>query len=1536
MDLAEKMQRVEQLQQLISAQEQQIQELLMARNETVNAAGPYRAETPRGEHAMSPSLYSNIETPHPGVPQWGADLGLKMPTEAPVPAIEKEMIDSHRDWQKNVAAVIEPGTDAGLIERLGAEIMMLGTAMPGAAWEASQGLEGLKQTAQGFAQFPLEAVSKASAISEGMAQNNPFTLMLKNLAPKQMEKLFEAVSNLRGKSLEVFNKGLGVLGLEIKHRTPGEAIEDIKRQPLTSAAETGMAYGGMRALGKLGKYVKPKGAPGETQAQTTKPVVPEISRKQVSFERSIAKWKQEMENPPGAARSKVQSFDPEGSQTPKGKIAPSVVDGIAVGDKVEPWRMTKAEYSESNWYRKRGGSHKMLVEDAISEGKIKSHAEYPKLKAKPKPPDALQEAQRPVDKATAKAQEVVSDFSTATERKQIGTIKDFLRTPEAQKQFGDVADVPVYVKPGLINETPGQARVFRPKSKNLKDYYIEVDPVVSTGTFEQVIGNVTHEATHIVRDQKGRSFEKGVAEVSADKAGQFFEEAQAPKAKALAKAQEVAPPSKTLTPEGKAKRPLPDKVVAQRKKAMATRAKKLLLPLRDELVELEAVLASGKLEKSPVQSKVLRTRVAKLKEKIRVHEDKIPGPQAKAQEVAPAKALTKEVKQPWDVTLYHGSRDATPSTLKIGKLSEGKADLRGHIEAAYLTRSEPVAAAYSRKGSITQWKPKPDAKVLHEGTPEFQQIRQSTAENLPKSDAYVTHMGRVANEAKKQGYDIVNFKNDRQLGVVVLNPDKVARLTKPAKPSKPKGEIVELEAGPSFIGRAIKRTAGDILEIGKKILISGEGRGKSKPYKGLVESMRRVNDTHGPVRDAFIEKLREGGVWKLRLNPKKSVELGKYLIEKRLPPKGHPLHEAGLGYRKAVHAAFGALRKSGVMIKTASGKLKPIFELHNFFPHRLKPKHKEAMFEEAATLVERAQADIPGAEMKGLARGIDAKTEAGTIATLNRLMTKYTPQHADFKAALEYRISTGLSKTKGKAVFDIFRMTGPDIYRRGALEHGRTLEFPMPMYDTDVVRVMSGYADELGRVVGEVKEWGPNRQKIVHQLADIAAESPKEGQTAIQMVKQFMGTAEGLSGATRKLAERYVNLAVARKIGLGTATIPNLFQTGISTVMLGYKPTLRGVGGLLTKTGRKQARLSSSPYGDFIRNYYGKDVSNVSLSRQAASFTTTANGFQMVNRFNKALGALTMRYKLPELHKWANLPVRKVAGKGKMGEILSRRAYGQSMLKKLGVDPAKPLTEDMIIKASHRFTTEAQLMKNVIHEPLWMTSPQWKPFSLFKSFIYKQLKFTKDYVIKEAHRNPMPLVRLIASGIGTGELIVQAKELLRETLTGEERKRKAQSLVERAAFDLAASATFGIATEVFDAFDPYETPGGQKRGTIENVLGKLAFLIQPILLDELFKLASMSKKAAVDVVDKGFTPKEAAMRQGKSAAYIMGSIPGGIYKGQMSKTVREMSIRKLLRDARRAKSEDIRKNKQAAAKGLQTRWNKEHPKDRISILSSGD
>jgi hypothetical protein len=64
-----------------------------------------------------------------------------------------------------------------------------------------------------------------------------------------------------------------------------------------------------------------------------------------------------------------------------------------------------------------------------------------------------------------------------------------------------------------------------------------------------------------------------------------------------------------------------------------------------------------------------------------------------------------------------------------------------------------------------------------------------------------------------------------------------------------------------------------------------------------------------------------------------------------------------------------------------------------------------------------------------------------------------------------------------------------------------------------------------------------------------------------------------------------------------------------------------------------------------------------------------------------------------------------------------------------------------------------------------------------------------------------------------------------------------------------------------------------------------------------------------------------------------GSVLGELYKRSGEpKKVAQINIRKLLRDAARAKSTDERKQKRASAKSAQTRWNNEHPKDQIYIL----
>lgn len=222
--------------------------------------------------SMYPSLYVNVETPTPGVPMWGAQLGMRDPLQPRDPLIEKELEQRYRQHQERLAAVTAKGTKAPWYERVGAEIMMLGSALPQAAVEASTG--GYEEVAEGFVEFPLEGVSKLSAYSERLAEYHPLSLAVKELSPDQYAKFWRWAKRLRKDEFELLDAGLQKAGLSLHYKTPEEAWEETWRMPLTTAVQVSMLYG----IGKgIAKKISGKEVPSAEAIRSDQEIIPETT-----------------------------------------------------------------------------------------------------------------------------------------------------------------------------------------------------------------------------------------------------------------------------------------------------------------------------------------------------------------------------------------------------------------------------------------------------------------------------------------------------------------------------------------------------------------------------------------------------------------------------------------------------------------------------------------------------------------------------------------------------------------------------------------------------------------------------------------------------------------------------------------------------------------------------------------------------------------------------------------------------------------------------------------------------------------------------------------------------------------------------------------------------------------------------------------------------------------------------------------------------------------------------------------------------------
>jgi hypothetical protein len=103
------------------------------------------------------------------------------------------------------------------------------------------------------------------------------------------------------------------------------------------------------------------------------------------------------------------------------------------------------------------------------------------------------------------------------------------------------------------------------------------------------------------------------------------------------------------------------------------------------------------------------------------------------------------------------------------RISTGNKDWDSHL---FVSSDREMAEMYGRH--ITQYEAAPDARILYEGTKDWQKIagKQRKGENL------LQYADRAAKSAKAAGYDAAWFKMQGNVGTAVFNPDKFLKLEK--------------------------------------------------------------------------------------------------------------------------------------------------------------------------------------------------------------------------------------------------------------------------------------------------------------------------------------------------------------------------------------------------------------------------------------------------------------------------------------------------------------------------------------------------------------------------------------------------------------------------------------------------------------------------------------------------------------------------------------------------------------------------------------
>jgi len=514
--------------------------------------------------------------------------------------------------------------------------------------------------------------------------------------------------------------------------------------------------------------------------------------------------------------------------------------------------------------------------------------------------------------------------------------------------------------------------------------------------------------------------------------------------------------------------------------------------------------------------------------------------------------------------------------------------------------------------------------------------------------------------------------------------------------------------------------------------------------------------------------------------------------------------------------------EKGELVRTE----RPFQPRQNFFPRELKYEVSSDIFADVANAMSKSRKLRAEAEQFG-------RIDQAALANIYERLAKTEGFSESTLEALAHLQNEGLVKTPGQAIRYLDRHFSEQYTRvAGSLERTRKLEFPAHFYERDAGLVLDRYFRKAARRISEVEQWGPYSEFITNQLKRINEINPAEADFVKGMIARFsqIGSLEPPRWL-RDTYDYFTAYEVMTKIGLGTATIPNMTQMFIFTLpKAGALRTAKGAFKLLSPKMRRSVALSGATSYEAMLMLagYTPGIMHKPIPRVIMSV------FNEVNRINKAVSAATADVYIRDLHNIAN-------GKGVIKESWfrgKRARWAQTRLKELGIDSTKPLSERGKLEGIYRFATDTQLQRNVLREPMVFNDPRFRPFVLFKRFGYRQFTGMKDLLVSELKSgNVAPFLRAAAGGAIGGEFVIWAKNQLRSLLSGRPTYREEDTWWKHAINNYCAVGTMGMLTDVAWIDDEDE---------IARVLGrtmsKVAFALTPVPLSEAQRVSEVAMR----------------------------------------------------------------------------------------------
>ena len=555
-------------------------------------------------------------------------------------------------------------------------------------------------------------------------------------------------------------------------------------------------------------------------------------------------------------------------------------------------------------------------------------------------------------------------------------------------------------------------------------------------------------------------------------------------------------------------------------------------------------------------------------------------------------------------------------------------------------------------------------------------------------------------------------------------------------------------------------------------------------------------------------------------------------------------------YRTRLNRIFNQAEKAGVEVAK--------FE-ENYFPRKLKKKLLKILRDDILKFEDFDSRTFASTlkEKIGFEQKLQKALETGELSP-------------ETKAAIEH-VRAQMSKGKDRRVqsSEAFERIRNEVFSEIIISNKnlsiarKKKSLPDYFFEKDAGTVLYDYSAAAAKSIAFRKTAGEKGAQVydkIKALKDIGGH--QEAELLYKAIGTFTGAIEldrryNWNPKSKSILNDLVNFQVATKIGLGFATIPNVTQSFISSILkAGYAPFIKGTFKMVTDRKYRAAirRYSGASSLELQSMLAGFNPSEMSFSAKVADRITVYSGFQGINKLNKLVASYTGFE--------AALRWQKIA---KTSPSKRRRDWAKSNLEGMGIkNPNKKLTQRNMAGAMYEFSRDTQLQRNVFREPAFFNDPRFQPFILFKRFGYRQFEWLQKELRKEVKAgNAAILLRLGVAGAAGGTAVNYAKNALSDLLAGKDVYDESYSM-----------KVDGLNFTFSDFIDAFASVGAA--GLVSDILASeskwraLEFAVKPVLIQDANKAYIALQKVIADI--ETFGPTGVVAQRGlRNVAPVFGS-----------------------------------------------------------------